>query len=145
LDESLRSFFRPPDSVCGGGPVQPDRGHPAIRSPYTAYGYNSHFRGGAELDVWEPISVGVAGYDIVPFGNQTIIPRGRSNDPHIPSQKITGRASLAKDDGFSMWVDGSPNRYLDAELGFTRSVPLDLNTVSFSIGLNVASLMHKSR
>jgi len=109
--------------------------------PYTAYGYNSHFRGGAELDVWKSISVGAAGYDIAPFGNQTIIPRGRSNNPHIPSATITGSSSLAKDDGFSIWVDASPNRYLDAELGFTRSAQLDLNTVSFSLGLNVGHLI----
>jgi hypothetical protein len=113
--------------------------------PYTAYGYNGHFRGGAELDVWSSISVGAAGYDIAPFGNQTIIPRGRSNNPHIPSQTVTGSASLAKDDGFSTWVDASPSPWLDAELGFTRSAQLELNTVSFSIGLNVGHLVRHSR
>src|SRR5262249_31908 len=113
--------------------------------PYTAYGYNSHFRGGADVDVWKFISVGAAGYDIAPFGNQTIIPRGPSNNAHIPSQTITGSSSLAKDDGFSMWVDASPTRYLDAELGFTRSAPLDLNAVSFSVGLNVGRLIHQNR
>jgi hypothetical protein len=113
--------------------------------PYTAYGYNSHFRGGAELDVWKSISVGAAGYDIAPFGNQTIIPRGRSNNPHIPSTTITGSSSLAKDDGFSMWVDASPSRYLDAEVGFTRSAHLDWNALSFSIGLNVGHLIHHSQ
>lgn len=113
--------------------------------PYTAYGYNGHFRAGTDVDVWKSISVGAAGYDIVPFGNQTIIPRGRSNNPHIPSQTITGSSSLAKDDGFSTWVDASPNRYLDAELGFTRSQALDLNTVSFSVGLNLGHLVRHSR
>ena len=113
--------------------------------PYTAYGYNSHFRGGAEVDVWKSITVGAAGYDVAPFGNQTIIPRGRSNNPHIPSQTVTGSSSLAKDDGFSMWLDASPNRFLDAEVGFTRSAQLDWNAVSFSIGLNVGRLIRQSR
>jgi hypothetical protein len=113
--------------------------------PYTAYGYNSHFRGGADVDVWKFFSVGAAGYDIAPFGNQTIIPRGHSNNPKIPSQTITGSSSLAKDDGYSLWVDASPNRYLDMEVGFTRSAHLDLNEVSFSVGLNVGRMIHHSQ
>lgn len=43
--------------------------------PYTTFGLNSHFRGGAEIDVWKFISVGAAGYDIAPFGNQTVFSR----------------------------------------------------------------------
>jgi len=44
--------------------------------PYTSYGYNTHYRGGTEVDVWKFISVGAAGYDIAPFGTQTVTPRG---------------------------------------------------------------------
>jgi hypothetical protein len=34
---------------------------------------------------------------------------------------------------------------MDTEVGYTRSAPFNLNTVSFSLGFNVARLAHKSR
>jgi len=43
--------------------------------PYTTLGLNTHFRGGAEFDIWKSISVGGAAYDILPFGNQTVFSR----------------------------------------------------------------------
>jgi hypothetical protein len=123
--------------------------------PYTSYGYNTHYRGGAEVDVWKFISVGGAGYDIAPFGTQTVIPRGVppasvgnpgvGKNPHIPTQTTTGTASIAKDYGYSTWVDASLNRYIDAEVGYTRSASFDLNSVSFSLGFNVGSLARRSK
>jgi len=123
--------------------------------PYTSYGLNAHFRGGAEIDVWKFISVGAAGYDIAPFGTQTVFSRvlgsasasnptthGRSfNAGH----QVTGSSNIAADDGFSMWVDASLNKYTDAEVGYTRSVSYDLNSISFSIGFNVGRLLRASK
>jgi hypothetical protein len=126
--------------------------------PYTTFGLNTHFRGGAEIDIWKFISVGAAGYDIAPFGNQTVFSRvvgpsvttgtgsglihGRSfNTGH----ETTGSASIATDNGFSTWVDASLNQYLNAELGYTRSVHYDLNSVSFSLGLKVGRLLRADK
>jgi hypothetical protein len=135
--------------------------------PYTSYGYNTHFRGGASVDVWKFISVGAAGYDIAPFGTQTITPRGHnsaakaggggtpgigagssglgSGNNSVPTQTTTGTASITKDYGYSVWLDASLSRYMDAEVGYTRSTTFDLNTVSFSLGFNVGRLIHRSR
>jgi hypothetical protein len=131
---------------------------------YTSYGLNTHFRGGAEVDVWKFLSVGAAGYDIAPFGNQTLFPIGGhfgpNSHPGVGSQSshgnsggststnstsVTGTARLAKDYGYSAWVDATLNRYMDAELGYTRSASFDLNSVSFSLGFNVGKLAHRSR
>jgi len=128
--------------------------------PYTTFGLNSHFRGGAEIDIWKFISAGAAGYEIAPFGNQTVFSRvvgpsrsagtgtgsgathGRSfNAGH----QTTGPASIASDNGFSTWVDASLNKYMDAELGYTRSVHYDLNSVSFSFGFNVGRLLRANK
>jgi len=121
--------------------------------PYTTLGLNTHFRGGAEVNVWKSISVGCAGYDILPFGNQTVFSRvngtssgngsGASHGRNFQvSQQTTGTADIARDNGFSAWLDDSLTPYLDAELGYTRSVHYDLNSVSFSLGLNVGHLLH---
>ena len=120
--------------------------------PYTTLGLNTHFRGGASVDVWKFISVGAAGYDILPFGNQTVFSRvngasgnGASHGQNFQSsQQTTGTADIASDNGFSTWLDASLNSYVDAEVGYTRSVHYDLNSVSFSIGFNVGRLAHRS-
>ena len=120
--------------------------------PYTTLGLNTHFRGGAAVDVWKFISVGAAGYDILPFGNQTVFSRvngasgnGATHGQNFQSsQQTTGTADIARDNGFSTWLDASLNSYVDAELGYTRSVHYDLNSISFSLGFNVGRLAHRS-
>lgn len=134
---------------------------------YTSYGYNTHFRGGAEVDVWKFLSVGAAGYDIAPFGKQTLYAIGGHFGPNSHpgitahpgrggsstgstgtssnSATVTGTASLAKDYGYSAWVDATLNRYMDAEVGYTRSASFDLNSISFSLGFNVGKLVHGGR
>jgi hypothetical protein len=128
--------------------------------PYTTFGLNAHFRGGMEIDVWKFISVGAAGYDIAPFGNQTVFSRvvgssgtGGAGDGagathgqgFNTGHQTTGTSSIAADDGFSTWVDASLNKYTDAEIGYTRSVQFNLNSVSFSVGFNVGRLLRASK
>src|SRR5713226_1654519 len=123
--------------------------------PYTTLGLNTHFRGGAEVDIWKSLSVGAAGYDILPFGNQTVFSRvtkvptgngaGATHGRNFQvSQQTTGTADIARDNGFSTWLGASLTPYLDAELGYTRSIHYDLNSVSFSLGLNVGHLLRGS-
>jgi hypothetical protein len=123
--------------------------------PYTTLGLNTHFRGGAEVNVWKSLSIGGAAYDILPFGDQTVFSRvtkvpngngaGASHGRNFEvSQQTTGTADIAQDNGFSTWLDASLTPYLDAELGYTRSIHYDLNSVSFSLGLNVGHLLRKN-
>src|SRR5215469_2883584 len=62
--------------------------------PYTSYGLNTHFRGGTEIDIWKFIGVGAAGYDIAPFGNQTVFSRvvGPSGQAGTGSTATHGRS-----------------------------------------------------
>ena len=123
--------------------------------PYTTLGFNSHYQGGASYDVWKFISVGASGYDILPSGNQTVFSRvtpaqGNSGTVHHGrafenNQQTTGSASIAKDDGFSAWIDANPEHSIDLELGFTRSVVYDLNSVSFNIGINLGQLYRRNQ
>jgi hypothetical protein len=118
--------------------------------PYTTLGFNTHFSAGADYDLWKFISVGASGYDILPAGQQTVfsrIVRGSGNAAKgshgrvfQDNQQTTGSADIARDNGFSAWIDASPGRVVDMELGYTRSVRYDLNAVSFSIGFNLAHL-----
>ena len=122
--------------------------------PYTTLGFNTHFRGGMQVNAWKSAGIGAAGYYILPFGDQTVFSRvsGASGNAASAShgrsfqynQQTTGTASIAVDNGFQAWVDASLNRYLNAELGYTRSVHYALNSVSFSLGFNVGRLLRES-
>ena len=122
--------------------------------PYTALGFNTHFQGGASYDVWKFFSVGASGYDILPSGQQTVFSRvtrgqGNTGTAHHGrvfenNQQTAGSASIAQDDGFSAWIDANPGRSVDLELGFTRSFVYELNSVAFSIGVNLGQLYRRS-
>src|SRR5712691_1833561 len=122
-----------------------------FKRPYTSLGFNAHFQAGTNFDLWKFFSVGASAYDILPSGQQTIFsklvkqqPGGNSNSSHgrvfENNAQTTGTAAIARDNGYSTWVDASPNRYLDMELGYTHSVHYALNTVSFSVGVNIGQL-----
>lgn len=123
--------------------------------PFTSFGYNAHFQGGASYQLGKYFNVGAAGYDIQPFGNQTLYSKvAHGNAPTAgpgagmgqgAGQQITGTADLAYDNGFSAWVGASPSPYLDLQLGYTRSIQYDLNSVSFSMGVNVGRLYHRGK
>jgi hypothetical protein len=122
--------------------------------PFTTFGFNTHLEGGVKYAVWKILNVGASGYDILPTGQQTVFSKvqGGSGNPasssHKPvflnNQQTTGTADIAHDDGFSTWIGASPGRAVDVELGFTRSIHYDLNSVSFNIGLNLGRLYGKS-
>jgi hypothetical protein len=128
--------------------------------PYTTFGLNAHFRGGMEVDVWKFISVGAAGYDIAPFGNQTVFSRVVGPSSTVGAitgtgaghglgfntgHQTTGTSTIAADDGFSAWVGATLNKYTDAEIAYTRSVQFNLNSVSFSLGFNLGRLLRESK
>jgi hypothetical protein len=62
----------------------------------------------------------------------------------LNNQQTTGSADITRDDGFSAWVEAHPGGAVDLELGFTRSINYDLNSVSFGIGLNLGRLYRKT-
>ncbi len=125
--------------------------------PFTSLGKVSHFEGGATYKILPFIKVGVSAYDVLPYGQQKIFSkllrrqmsgssttRGRAGVFENASETI-GNADIARDNGYSAWVDASPIPYLALEVGYNRSVHYDLNTVSFGVGLNLGSLTKTAR
>ena len=122
--------------------------------PFTSLGFNAHFQAGTSFDLWKFFSVGASAYDVLPSGQQTIFSKvvgqqsgSSSNSSHgrvfENNQQTTGSAEIARDNGYSGWLDASPTPYLDLELGYTHSVHYVLNTVSFSVGVNLGHLARK--
>lgn len=114
-----------------------------LHRPYVSYGDVAHFEGGSELDLGDKFSVTASGYYILPWGPQQIFLRGTKGT----SRSTKGGISLTRDDGVSIGFDYNWTRSLDLSAGYSRSVYSVLNTFSFGIGVNVASLLktHSAR
>jgi hypothetical protein len=122
--------------------------------PFATYGYNAQFNGGVEYDPGK-FSFSVAAYDVAPWGNQTVISRvfrcgtakcsgsGTSTNRKgfTSSNVTTGGADLTRDNGYNAGVDYKPVGYLDFEFDFSRSIPLQLNSYSFGIGVDLSWLL----
>ena len=129
---------------------------PYFLRPFATLGPLAHFEGGAGLRIVRAVNVTLTGYDIAPWGTQTITSRvvtansaGKSGaasrgKPFENTHQTTGTATLTRDDGFAASLLVSPTPYLDLDVGYTRSAQYALNTVSFGVGVNVTELFGKA-
>ena len=123
--------------------------------PFMTYGYNAQFNGGVEYDPGK-FSFSAAAYDVAPWGNQTVISRvfrcssaakcsagapTTDRKSFTTSSVSTGGADLVRDNGFNGGIDYKPAGYLDLEFDFSRSVPLQLNSYSIGIGVDLSWLL----
>jgi hypothetical protein len=123
--------------------------------PFITFGYNAQFNGGIEYDPGK-FSFSASAYDVAPWGNQTVISRvfrcgsaakcsagGKTtNRKNFTSASVsTGAADLVRDNGYNAGIDYKPVAYLDLEFDYSRSVPLQLNSYSFGIGVDLSRLL----
>lgn len=133
--------------------------------PYMTSGFVAHAQGGARFRFTRWMQAGAAAYVIEPGGKQTIVSRvvttksvgsgaplpvtlpntpvtavakGLLNKPVFETTSITtGSASLARDDGFSTWLVFGKSPGVNLQVGYTRSMEYDLDTLFFGIGFNI--------
>jgi hypothetical protein len=123
--------------------------------PFITYGYNAQFNGGIEYDPGK-FSFSASAYDVAPWGNQTVISRvfrcgaaakcnaggpTKNRKSFTTASVSTGAADLVRDNGFNGGIDYKPVGYIDLEFDFSRSVPLQLNSYSFGIGVDLSWLL----
>ena len=117
--------------------------------PYTTYGFVTHVEGGARYRLARVLSVGASLYEIAPSGQQTVISRvvkaqsqnsNRQNHGAFETaNQTTGSADIARDHGFSAFVQVHPVKTIDLFAAYTRSTQYSLDTVSFGVSLNLGS------
>jgi hypothetical protein len=133
--------------------------------PYVTSGFVAHAQGGARYRFTRWMQAGAAGYVIEPRGKQTIVSRvvtkkgvgsgatlpvtlpntpvtavakGLLNKPVFETTSIaTGSASLARDNGVATWLVFGRSPGLNLQVGYTRSMEYDLDTLFFGIGFNI--------
>ena len=124
--------------------------------PFITFGYNAQFNGGIEYDPGK-FSFSASAYDVAPWGNQTVISRvfrcgasakcsaggaTKNRKGFTTASVSTGAADLVRDNGFNAGIDYKPVGYIDLEFDFSRSVPLQLNSYSFGIGVDLSWFLH---
>jgi len=123
--------------------------------PFITFGYNAQFEGGLEYDPGK-FSFSASAYDVAPWGNQTVISRvfrcgasakcnaggpTKNRKSFTTASVSAGAADLVRDNGFNGGIDYKPVGYLDLEFDFSRSVPLQLSSYSFGIGVDLSWLL----
>jgi hypothetical protein len=117
--------------------------------PFSSLGLVSHFDGGMTLDVAPLVHVGASAYAVQASGQQRIFSKingnsgpgslSKSNRPFETATETLGSSNLTDDHGFSTWVGLHAGSNADMQLGYTRSVGYDLNTLFFGIGFHLGN------
>jgi hypothetical protein len=126
------------------------------RRPYLTYGKLAHFEAGSDLQIVKWLSCTVSAYDVLPWGQQQVFSRfvkpgstgtGPASHRRVfeNNAKTTGASDLTRDNGYSAGATVFPSPLVDLSFGFTRSVPMHLNTFSFTVGFNVSRLFKRPR
>ena len=124
---------------------------PFFHRPFTSFGTLAHFEGGTNVDLSHSFTLLLSGYEIAPWGTQTIISRdvingatgsgGQDGRVWEVNHETTGPASINFDDGFTAGLTFSPKPYLNLSAGYTRSLSFAFNTFSWRLGFNMSSLI----
>ncbi len=120
-----------------------------FKRPFTTLGHVAHFEAGLGVDIWGPFSASASLYDVAPWGPQTVYSRvvrrsvGNLGGTSRPGRQyeqnaiVTGGPDLVRDNGYNASLDISPKSWLNFEIGYSHSVHLALNTISWGIGFNI--------
>jgi hypothetical protein len=117
--------------------------------PFTSLGLVSHFDGGTTLEIAPLVHVGASLYAVQASGEQRIFSKvkgsggagtlTKSNRPFENASETIGSASLTDDHGLSTWISVRAGSNADLQLGYTRSMGYDLNTLFFGIGFRLGN------
>lgn len=125
---------------------------PFFVRPYTTLGFVTHFDGGARFRLARIVNVSASAYTIEPSGQQTVVSRvvhgqqasgatnNRGHGVFETSQSTTGQSDIAKDHGFSTWLNVRPASSFDLYAGYTRSTQYSLDTVFFGVGVSLGKV-----
>lgn len=111
---------------------------------FTSLGAIAHLEEGADYQVIKRVYAGASGYQIVPFGNQKIFSRLDGGGPGKNGGEASG-TGLTRENGFNAWVGFESSRFWRAEIGFTRSMTFDLNSLAFNLRFNVGRMLRSKK
>lgn len=122
--------------------------------PYSTLGKVAHLEGGTAFDLARALRLSASFFDIAPWGDQKVYSRvvgkglstgGRSKHGRVflDNGLTTGSSSIDSDQGFSAALDFNPTKIVNFDLAYTHSVQFQQDILSFSVGLNLSSLLQR--
>ncbi len=104
-----------------------------IARPYQILGFNANGEAGVSFTILKHYSIGASAYGILPFGRQKVFSRLVAPDSAIAGDanhyrywnnafETIGDSKIARDNGYSGWVDVARIKNLVVEAGYTYSV-----------------------
>jgi hypothetical protein len=135
--------------------------------PFTSKGIVAHFEGGALLNVAPRVSLGASGYGVRAAGEQQIVSKvvGKPEQTQTGTQtqnvvstitkavglgssqadkgvfetqyETVSTAAIANDHGVSTWLTVRPSSTTDLQIGYSRSMNYQLNSLFFGMGFRV--------
>ncbi|MFI5104494.1 MAG: hypothetical protein ACHP79_06190 [Terriglobales bacterium] len=119
-----------------------------LAQPFTSLGAITHWEEGADYRIIKHTYLGASGYQIVPFGSQTIFSKingkGKGGNTFDNAPQTTGNG-ITRENGFNTWVAFEPTSLWRAEVGFTRSITFNLNSFAFNLRFNVGRILRSRR
>lgn len=124
------------------------------KRPFTTLGHAADLEGGLNIEIWRSLSFSASLYDVEPWGPQTLysffvrkagtLPGSRNPRDYQRATVVIGGPDVAKDNGYNLGVTLNPTRVIDFSFGFSHSVRLKLDTVTWGVGFNVSNLVHRA-
>ncbi len=123
-----------------------------IARPYQSYGFISDFEAGTNFTILKHYSVGASAYALVPAGPQKLFSRLVAPDSSVSGDanhfrywnnvfETKGNSTIARDNGYSGWVQVARIKNLKVQVGYTYSIHYALGTAFVLLRFNGTSLI----
>jgi hypothetical protein len=141
-----------PFAIAGVSNTVPDTD--LVTRTFTSLGNIVHLEEGAEYQLSRRLYAGASAYHILPLGKQQVFERlhnsggnngGADQESRSRDQPSATGSNLTRENGFDAWLGFEPTRVLRLEAGYSRSLTLALNRLSFNVGLNVSRMLRSLR
>lgn len=123
-----------------------------IARPYQSFGFISNFEAGVGYAILRHYSLGASAYAIVPAGPQKVFSRLVASDSAVAGDanhnrswnstfETVGGSQLARDNGYSGWVEVGRIKNLKVQIGYSYSVHYALGSVFVMLRFDGTSLI----
>ncbi len=142
------------DSIANFTPI--NQRTTQFKRPFTSVGSAAHFEAGTQFRIWKSLTFSASAYDIAPWGQQTVISRflrpksvgsvsTRDRRVFESVPVVVGTSGITRDNGYSSSLSLNPMSFVSISLGYTRSVPLHLDTLTWGVTFDVANMWKRAR
>lgn len=127
-----------------------------LARPYQTLGFISDFEGGASYKFGHGFAIGASAYALVPGGPQKVFSRlvapdyalagdGNHNRFFDSAFETVGPSRIARDNGFSGWVELTRLRHMDVQIGYTRGVHYAFDSLTLMLNFDGSFLFREPK